>query len=350
MPNDNPLAGQLPSPTRPRSAPALRLGYALVLVLTVTATGMLGYHFIEGWPLLDSLYMTVLTLTTIGYGVPHPLSYRGTIFTIAMMVSSIGIVGYSLSTVAAFLFEGELNRFLQVRRMDQRITRLSNHIILCGCGRTGIHIAEEFRKTHTPFVVVDREPDKIEHMRAVLGDVLYLHGDATQDEVLRTARIEQAAGLVAALGDDKENLFIVLTARSLNPTLRIITRANEDENIAKLRRAGADEVVSPNAVGGLRMASVMLRPAVVTFLDQMLRVPDQTLRIEEVHINATPSLIGKTLLEANIPQRTGLLVVAIIASDGSYRFNPRADSLLHAGDTLIVMGTPEQRETFRSLR
>lgn len=230
--------------------------------------------------------------------------------------------------------------------MDKRIANLREHVILCGSGPTGKYIAEELFKTQTPFVVIERESDAIHHLLQV-GDILHLHGDATQDETLLLAGIERATGLFAVLGEDKDNVFIVLSARALNPGLRIVARVIEEENAEKLRKAGADETVSPNAIGGLRMASVMLRPTVVNFLDEMLRVTEQTLRMEEVNLDAASSLVGHTLREASIRARTGLLVVALKSPDGVYHFNPEPETLLKTDDVLIVIGTPEQLSTLR---
>jgi voltage-gated potassium channel len=318
-----------------------RLLYALVLLLVVLVVGTAGYELIEGWGILDSLYMTVITMATIGYGETHPLTDGGRVFTIGLIIISIGTAGYAVSTLAAFVLEGEFYRLLQERRMDQRIAKLSDHVILCGGGRTGRYIADEFFRTGTPFVLVEQNAEILQNTLQI-GDIPYLHADATQDDTLRTAGIERARGLVAALGEDKDNLFVVLSARALNARLRIIARVSDDANGGKLRIAGADEVVSPNAIGGLRMASIMLRPTVVSFLDEMLRVPGQTLRVDEVHIDKIPRFVGKTVGEADIGRRTGMLVMAIKSPQSGYQFNPGASTILKPGDILIVVGTREQ--------
>ncbi len=335
-----------PQPAHPRpvdyaSGYRLRLLRALFLLLAILVVGVLGYRFMEGWSLLDALYMTVISMTTVGYGETRALTDAGRVFTIFLLVTSIGTAGYTISTLASFIVEGEFNRILRGRRMDRRIANLKNHVVLCGGGPTGKTIAEELHKTHTPFVVVERDADAIQQLLH-LGDILHIQGDATQDETLLLAGIEQAKGLLAVLGEDKDNVFIVLSGRALNPKLRIVARVIEEKNVEKLRKAGADEVVSPNAIGGMRMASVMIRPTVVSFLDEMLRVKDKTLRVEEVHIDHAHALAGKTLGEADIGRRTGMLVVACKPKTGGYQFNPGAQTRLESGDTLIVIGTPEQ--------
>lgn len=326
-----------------------RLIYGFATLLFITLTGTIGYHFIEGWPLLEALYMTIISMTTVGYGEILPLSHTGRIFTMTLLLASIGTVGYVVSMIATFLLEGEFNRVLWGRRMDKRISELADHVIVCGGGPTGRRIAEEFYKTGTAFVVIEQSLEALEHVFQQCGEqVLHLQGDATQDETLLLVGIDRARGLVAALGDDKANVFVVLSARSLNPKLRIISRVVEEENIPKLIKAGADEVVSPNAIGGLRMASLMLRPSVVDFLDQMLNVQDQTLRLEEVRVREVSGMAGRTLREADIGRRFGLLVVAIKSDQYGYRFNPNTQTALDLDDVLIVMGTPEQMSAFRA--
>ncbi len=318
-----------------------RLFYPLLLIVAVAAVGTAGYHLIEGWSLLDSLYMTIITMGTIGYGETHPLSPSGRVFTIILIIASLGIAGYAISSIGAFIVEGELYNVIRGRRMDRRLTNLKNHIILCGGGRVGLAIADECYKTRTPFMIIEQDPAALQPILQI-GDILYLEGDATQDETLRLAGIERAKGLVAALGQDKDNVFIVLSARSLNPKLRIVSRVTDEKNAEKLLKAGADEVVSPTMIGGLRMASVMLRPTVVNFLDQMLRLTDQTLRVEEIHVDRIAGLVGKTLAEADLRQRTGMLVVAIKPPGGTPQFNPDGQIVLKHDDILIVMGTPDQ--------
>jgi voltage-gated potassium channel len=319
-----------------------RFGTAIALLIGVNLIGVVGYHLIEGWSWLDALFMTVITETTIGYGETRPLSEPwGRLFTIVLIFMSVGTAGYAISTLFSFIVEGEFNRIIQGQRMDNQIAALHNHIIICGAGDTGRYIIEEFSKISAPYVVVERNTNALQGLKQ-LSDMLYIHGDATNDAILQSAGIERARGLVSALSDDKDNVFVVLSARALNPNLRIVARLVHEENREKLRKAGANEIVSPNAIGGLRMASVMVRPTVVSFLDQMLRATGQTLRVEEVHVDKSPTLLGKTLTDANIEQRTGVLVVALKAHNGDYQFNPPRNTVLRQGDILIVMGPIER--------
>lgn len=324
------------------------LARAVGLLVLVLGAGTLGYTWIEKWSPLDSLYMTLITIATIGYGETHPLSDGGRVFTILLILTSLGIAAYSFTKVAQFVIEGEFHHFIRGRRMDKRIAELSGHVILCGGGSTGRCVAEELIKTRRPFVVIERDPELLEHTRR-LGDFPFVQGDATEDETLKMAGVDRAVGLIAGLPEDKDNVFVVLTARSLNPRLRIVSRVSEEENADKLKKAGADEVVSPTAIGGLRLASVMIRPQAVGFLDQMLRTAGGAIRVEEAEVGAGSGLAGRTLKDANIGRTTGMLVMAIKPKGGGYHFNPVADTAVQAGDVLIVMGTPEQLATLRKL-
>ncbi len=324
-----------------------RILYSLILLFLTAVAGTVGYRVLQGWAWMDGLYMTIITMTTVGYGETHELTAIGRVFTMILVITSIGIAGYAISTVAGYVVEGEFNRIFRSRRMDKRISKLNNHVILCGVGRIGREIAEELYKTLTPFLVIEPNEESLSQL-PFLEEVPYLQGDATRDEILRRAGIERASGLLATLSDDQANVFLVLSVRALNPKIRIIARLAHDENRKKLLRAGADDVVHTEAIGGLRMASMMLRPSVVTFLDQMLRVTGETLRVEEVVI--TPALADRTLGELNLAERTGLLVMAFKPVDRkTYEFNPPVDTPLRKGDVLIVMGSPKQTAKARQM-
>lgn len=313
-----------------------RLLLPLGVLATIFAIGTLGFKYIEGWQWLDSLWMAAITLTTTGFGEMHPLSAGGRIFTIALMLLGMSGIVYGISMVTGFIVEGELQRLLRRRKMKKVIGRMRNHTIVCGAGRTGRHVIQELLKMKADFVVIEGQETLAEGLRE--EGVHVVVGDATREESFQEAAIGQAARLVTCLNEDKDNLFVVLTARQMNPNLHIVSRYNEDHSAQKLRKAGANAVVSPTAIGGLRMASEALRPAVVSFLDIMLRSSKATLRVEEAVVQAKSKLANKALRDARISELTGLLVLAVRSADGQYAFNPGPATSLNPGQALIVMG------------
>ena len=308
----------------------------LLLVLAVLGGGTAGYMLIEGWDVVDSLFMTVITVATVGYGETHPLSHVGRLYTIGLILVGMGTLLYGVTVLTAFVVEGGLQGILRRRKMKKLLGKMKGHTIVCGAGRTGRHVIEELAKTKSDFVVIDGNREIVERMRE--KGIMAIEGDATHEECLKEAGVERAGRMVVALTDDKDNLFVVLTARGMNPTMRIVARYVDNRSAEKMRKAGADATVSPNAIGGLRMASEALRPSVVSFLDIMLRSSKATLRVEEAQVREGSKLANKALRDSGIPDHTGLLVLAIRGADGEYQFNPHGHTVLKPGLTLIVMG------------
>lgn len=328
--------------------PAKRLAIIILLVAVVVTSGMSGYRLLNpDWTLLDSLYMTVITLTTVGFNEVHPLDTSSRIFTILLLFAGIGTFAYGLSAVVASLVEGQLRFMLWQSRMERKVKKVKDHFIICGLGETGSNVMEEFQATKTAFVIVEKSPERIQKL--VEAGTLVVAGSATEDHVLIEAGVERAKGLVAALPSDEENVFTILTAREINPNLKIVSVSSSDEAEPKFRRAGADYVVTPSKIGGMRMASVMLRPTVVSFLDIMMKGQDMSLRMEESEIAPSSQLCGKTLAEAAIPAKTGLMCVAMRKfKDKRYLYNPMSQTLIEPHDVLIVLGSIEQLEKLRS--
>jgi voltage-gated potassium channel len=319
----------------------------VAFLVSVIAGGTAGYVLIERWPLLDALYMTMITIGSVGFMEVHDLSPIGRVFTMVLIVFGLAAVGYAVSTVTAFIVEGELTDIIGRRRMERRIAELREHIVVCGAGETAKHIARELVQTRTPFVVVEVDPDRIHGLQRV-ADVLYVIGDATESEVLREARVPAARGLITAMPSDKDNLFVILTARELNPAIRIVSRVIAEESRTRMLKAGADSVVSNNLIGGLRMASEMLRPHVVSFLDAMLRHAG-TVRVQEVQIPSGP-VVGRSLGDLRIQERIGVAVFSMrAAANGAYHFNPSPTTRLAEGDVLIACADADQLERFREL-
>jgi len=325
-----------------------RLPIAFLLINAILLLGTLGYMFVEGWGFLDSLYMTVITIATVGFKEVGPLSSQGKIFTILLIMIGMGILLFSISTVTAFLVEGDLNVMLRRRKMVKRISELTGHYIVCGIGKIGMHIIDELYKTGRHFVAIDRN----EKVCNALADkkILYIQGDATHSSVLKSANIEYAKGIFCSLHDDAENLLLTLTAKALNPKLRIIVKAEEDESDEKMRKAGADGVILPKFIGGLRMASEMVRPKAVTFLDGMLKGPDEVCRVEDITFDDSSQFIGKTLKESGLLNKKGITVVAV-KKGNRYIFNPAEEEKIESGDDLIIIGeTKNIREIKQIIR
>jgi voltage-gated potassium channel len=332
-----------------------RIIRAMVLFMTLAGIGTIGFNRLEGWPLLSAFYATIITMATVGYGDYSPETAQGQIFTVFLTLFAVGIGGYALTSVASFVIEGNFQRFIQGRRVDKQIDQMNNHYILCGAGHLGRQIAAEFYKSQVPFVVIEAEPHVLEELLREM-EIPYVQGDGTRDESLRLAGVERAKGLVTTFSEDKDNVFVTLSARSLNPNLHIMSQVSWEKNIDKLKKAGANVVISPSAVSGRRMVSELLSLEVVTLLDEMLRAEQQTgqvMRLEEVHIDAIkiPALVERlevgTLCITDIGQRTELMVVAIERpsnpAEDRYIYTPRGNTRLQRGDVLIVVGTPEQR-------
>lgn len=310
----------------------------------VLAVGTMAYRFISGGKAsyVDCLYMTVITIATIGYGEIVDLSQSpaGRIFTMFMSVTGIGVLTYIMMSLTAFIVEGELNEAFRRRKMEKRIEKMSAHHIICGVDGVGLHIVREMRLTGRPYVVVDLGRDKIERFAGDEEDPVFVIGDATDNETLLRAGIARAHGLFAVTGDDNQNMVICLSARQLNPKIRLVARCEEMRNLEKMQRAGADAAVSPTSIGGMRMASVMLRPTVVSFLDIMLRREDEHLRIEELPVPA--AVVGQTLSALDLPRYRRLLLLAV-RTGGGWTYNPARDYVMRAGDILVFMGSPEER-------
>jgi len=304
--------------------------------------GSVGFWIISDYKatLLDCVYMTFITVATIGFGetidlAPHPM---GRIFLMGIATVGIANVTYATSKLTAFILEGAVNEDLRRQRMQDRIDALENHYIICGVGRVGGNVAHELLVTERVFVAIDEAPAAIEQFNDRHPKSLLLHGDGSDDDFLRRAGVERAAGLFAVTGDDGKNLLITLSAKQLNPAIRVVARLHDVRNTEKFKRVGADAIVSPDFTGGMRIASSMLRPTVVSFLDEMLRT-DEKLRVEEVAVPA--ALASQSLAEAIPP--SGEYMVLAVRSDGGWQFNPPSDYRLQSGNALVVMATPEGR-------
>lgn len=317
-------------------SPFKRIGIGLAILLIILLLGSLGYRALEGWDFFDSLYMTIITLSTVGYQEIRPLSPTGRLFTMLLILTGLGFMFYVVGMIAQVVLEGQLQDILGRRRLEKKIEKMRGHYIICGFGRIGEVIARELTRNRIPIVVID---SRSQH--AQLLDRLgypYIIGNAIQEEVLLAAGLLRAQGLVATVTSDADNVYIVLTARSLNPNLKIVARAGEAGSDQKLRRAGANVVISPYELGGQRMAQTIIRPTVVDFMDVALGEGIE-LSLEEVAVGPHSELVGVALKDSGIRQRLDLIIVAIKRQDGTMIFNPQPEAPILAGDTLIALGS-----------
>jgi len=314
----------------------------------VLLTGTLWYWLVEGWPWEDALYMTVITLSTVGYGEIHPLKSQGRLFTIGLILMGVVNIGYIINRFTEAVIQGYFQEGIRLQRQRRLMESLSGHYIICGFSRTGRQIAKEFRAEDVSFVVIDSELESVQKGQNE-GYITY-QGDATLDETLLKVGVEKATCIVAALPSDAENLYIVLSAKTLNPKIRAIARASTEEAVQKLQRGGADAVISPYITGGKRMAAAALRPQVLDFVDGILTGADRQLYMEEFLLDPVMcSLVGQTLQKAKLRSQTGALVLAIRRSNGILIGGPNGDTVLMPKDTLICMGTAEQLQSLNQI-
>jgi voltage-gated potassium channel len=312
-----------------------RLRVAILLVVLVVVTGVLGYRFLADYSWFDALYMTIITLSTVGFLEVHPLSQTGRAFTMGLLVAGVGIVLYTVVTLAESVVQGEFQRFFGRRRMEQRIAALTAHYLVCGFGRIGEVVCRELRAKPVPFVVIEHDAERV--CLAEAAQYLVLQGDATNEATLLTAGVQQAQGLFATLPSDAANVFVTLTAKQLNPRLRAIVRAETEHSARTLRHAGADQVVSPYALGGHRMAQAALRPAVVDVIDLATHSQSLEIQLEEIGVSPQSPCAGVVLRDSRLRERFGVIVVAIKRAAGTMIFNPAPEERIEAGDRLVVL-------------
>ena len=319
--------------------PVRHLKTSILVLLALVSLGTVGYMGIERWRFLDALYMTVITLGTVGFKEVHDLSDAGKIFTIFLIIIGVSVLGYLIGSLAQIMFEGQFQRIIGRKKVEKMVDALKDHYIICGFGRMGSLICKEFAMKPLPFVVVEKSPELIEKLKE--DGYLFLHGDATDDEALLKAGITRAKGLISVVTSDTENVYITLTARGLNPDLYILSRSGEENSEIKLKRAGANKVVSPYHIGGNRMAQAILRPNVVDFIEIAPGREHMELQMEEISIPANSRFVGENLMSSGFRKETGVIIIGIKKAAGAMVFNPQSHVKFEALDTLIVLGAPD---------
>jgi voltage-gated potassium channel len=318
--------------------PIRHVKISFFVLAVLVSLGVAGYMGIEGCNFLDALYMTVITLSTVGFREVHDLSAAGKLFTITLIIFGVSVIGYIVGSLAQIMFEGQFQRIIGRKKVEKMVEALKDHYIICGFGRMGSLICKEFTAKPIPFVVVERNPDVIDKLKD--DGYLFLHGNATDDETLLKAGIRRAKGLITVVTSDSENVYITLTARGLNPNLYILARAGEEGSEIKLQRAGASKVISPYLIGGSRMAQAILRPNVVDFIEIATGRENLELQMEELKIPTGSRFIGENMISSGFRKETGVIIIGIKKASGKMLFNPDPHSRIEAHDTLIFLGEP----------
>jgi voltage-gated potassium channel len=327
-----------------------QLVFPVLLLLVVFIFGTVGFFILGGgkWSLFDCAYMTSITLTTVGYGeILEDFGRNGRLFAMILMWSGMGVALYAVSTITGFVIERKFSRILRERKMEKSIAALSDHFIVCGGGSTAVNVLRELITSKRPCVCIELKPERIEWIASQFEGLYYIQGDATEEDVLLRAGIERASGVLAVLDEDGHNLLITVQARYINPEIKIVVRCHENNLADKFYRAGANYIVNPSFIGGMRMASEMIRPHAVSFLDRMLRGND-AIRVEEVTIGEGSRWIGHSLREIDIQRRTGLIAVSLKRpEDPEFTYNPSQDEVLTPQSVIVVIGNPEQVSNLR---
>ncbi|MFM7217651.1 MAG: potassium channel family protein [Bacteroidota bacterium] len=322
-----------------------KLYWAIGLIILVLLVGVSGYWLLEDYPLLDAVYMTVLTVGTVGYREVYDLDVSGKIFTSFLILFSLGSFAYALSVITRYIIEGEFQLYFKRYKVNKEINKLDGHVIVCGYGRNGQQACEQLRSGNLQFVAIESNPSVIELLRQE-GGTLFIEGDATSDEALIDAGIDRAKAIISALPSDAANVFVVLTARDRNPKLKIVSRASDDASEHKLKRAGADNVILPDKIGGTHMAALITKPDVLEFIDHI--TGDLNIRLEEIQCSYLPaSMHNRSIKELAVRNKTGANIIGMKKADGEYIINPDPDTVMLTDSKLFVLGTQDQVSRFK---
>ena len=327
-----------------------KFGLIIILIILVIFGGTAGYQIIEGWTFIEALYMTIITISTVGFKEVGQLSNAGRIFTIFLILGGIVVITSGISLIFSSIIEGTFGEIIRRQRMEKKLAKIRNHFIICGFGAVGEDVVNEFIRENKPFVLIEKDKNVLNKLLKEFPGTILVIGDATDDEILKNAQIEKAKGVLAVLGKTADNLYICLSARSLNAKLRIIARVIESESIDKLKKAGADYVFSPEKIGGIRLAAAALKPAVTSFLDAIIRGEYLDLVLNEVEVQEHSSIVRKTLQESEISKNIGIIISAIkSANTDKLIFNPSSKTIINPGDILIVFGSLDQIKQLKKI-
>ncbi len=326
----------------------IRNTFFLVGLLTsLIVIGVIGFMVIEGFEFLQALYMTVITISTVGFGEIQKLSPSGMIFTIILIIISLGLFGFAISSITKDILDGVFKNYFISNKMKRKISKLSNHVIICGYGRVGKQVALDLTEHNETIVIIDNDDEEILNIQSKEG-YLYINGDATLDEIMMLAQIKEAKALITTLPKDADNLFVVLSAKGLNPNLTIIARASEEHSDIKLKQAGATNVIMPDKIGGRRMAKLVAQPDIVEFVENILIQSSEDVNIAEISCNdISPEIAGKTIRELGIRNKSGTNIIGLKDENNNYIFNPSANVILKTSYQIFVLGTPQEVKDFK---
>jgi voltage-gated potassium channel len=325
-----------------------KLYVSIIFFISVVSIGVIGYMILSEANFLDSLYMTIITMTTVGFGEIHPLNEHEKIFTIFLILLSIVVYAYSVTALSEYLVNGKLLQLLKLRKVQKKIQNLKNHTIVCGYGRNGKQAVIKLKNFNMPCVVIEKDKALIEQLDR--DNILYVEGDATQDESIQKAAVHNAKSLITALASDSDNLFVVLSARQFNKNMTIISRASNESSINKLKIAGANNIIMPDKIGGMHMASLVVTPDLVEFVDRLTMLEEGSTNLEEILVNDLPSeFLNKTIRDLDLRRRTGCSVIGFKTATNDYIVNPESETILTADSNLIVLGRPSQIKILREI-
>ncbi|HMQ11440.1 MAG TPA: potassium channel protein [Oligoflexia bacterium] len=335
------------APPVPPVYPGKRLLFILVLYCCIIMAGVGGYMILESWPLVDAIYMTIITISTVGFSEVYPLSQEGKMFTAGLIILGVGGFTYTFTILTDYIVKGQIQSFLRERRKSMEIKSLRNHYVVCGFGRVGQMVCKELKKTGKKILVLEKEAEACEEAKNM--GFLVEQGTANEENNLDKVGIRYAKGLIATLNTDEANLMLVLTARSMNEKLNIVARSNFEVNEKKLVTAGADRVISPYSIGGRRMAQLVTQPNVIEFLDTLMHNEEVSMWMEDLQVSKSSALLGMSIEEAKIREKTGVNIVGIRNQQGQYHVSPKPDVKLNEGDLVVALGTKEQLKAFQKL-
>lgn len=325
------------------------LATALTMLFVTLCVGVSGFYWVENLSLIDSVYMTIITMSTVGYETlgENGLSDEGKLFVIFLIIFTLGTFTYAITTLTTLLVEGEMQKLVKGYRVNKEISKLKDHIIICGLGRNGSQAARELDLENVPYVIIERDPGVIENHLALQPNSLVFAGDATQEEVLEAVGIRAAKGVISALADDADNVYVTLTIRQINPKVQVVARASNESTISKLKVAGANRVILPNLLGGRKMAKIITKPALMDFVDLITGQGQFHLNLEQVDCLDNGKLVGKTLRELDIRSKTGVMVLGTQDAEGNFALNPDVNKVIHGKERLFVIGSDDQISKFR---